>query len=100
MGNFGSNRAEDSIAPDLSSIQKVEYLNNEYEKILDMKDGAEDCKWIYQSLIQFSMIFRNLGHGSPCPNEQIKDWLAELKRLDPMRKGRWDDLAKDLNIDW
>lgn len=67
MGNFDSNRAEDSIAPDLSSIQKAEYLNNEYEKILDMKDGAEDCKWIYQSLIQFSINFKNLGHGSPPP---------------------------------
>lgn len=87
-----------SIAPNLSLDQRLEYISQEYDKVLEMLDGAEDCKWIYQSLIQISMLHKTLSSKWPASVDQIKNWVHELQRLDPLRKGRWLDLGKDLEI--
>lgn len=88
-----------SITPHLSLDQKLEYINLEYNKVLEMLDGAEDCKWIYQSLIQISILYNTLSNEWPAPGDQIRKWVRELKRLDPLRKGRWHDIEKGLKPD-
>ena len=85
-----------SIAPHLSLDQRLEYISLEHEKVLEMLDGAEDCKWIYQSLIQISVLYKSLGNEWPAAGKQIKNWIRELKQLDPLRKGRWHDIEKSL----
>jgi geranylgeranyl transferase type-2 subunit alpha len=26
----------------------------------------------------------------------VSEWLSELKKLDPLRKGRWEDMGREL----
>lgn len=86
-----------SIAPHLTLDQRLEYISREFNKVLEMLDGAEDCKWIYQSLIQVSMLHNTLSNDWPAPWDQIQSWIRELKRLDPLRMGRWHDIEETLN---
>lgn len=74
----------------------MEYVSQEYKKILEMLDGAEDCKWIYESLIQISILYNSLSNKWLAPEDQIHSWIRELKRLDPLRKGRWHDIEEGL----
>lgn len=96
MCTFDPRYAANSIAPDLSTEKRLEYLQNEHDKILDMLDGAEDCKWIYQSLIQLSKMRKSMSNEWPNSKETVFGWLAELRKLDPVRIGRWNDLERDL----
>lgn len=95
---FDPKYIDGSIAPNLRLDQRLEYLSLEYKKVLEMLDGAEDCKWIYQSLIQTSVLYKNLSNKWPAPGGQIKSWIRELQQLDPLRKGRWHDMEKGLEV--
>lgn len=87
------------MAPNLTNSERIEYLHEENETITDMLDGAEDCKWIYQSLITCSILISRIeGQLTDEARNNISQWLSELKRLDPLRRGRWQDLEKSLDI--
>jgi geranylgeranyl transferase type-2 subunit alpha len=63
-----------------------------------MLDGAEDCKWIYNALIEYTIALCQMGGREPDIDEKqdCKTWLEELRKLDPLRSGRWDDLEQSL----
>lgn len=71
----------------------------EIDKLLEMLDEAEDCKWIYQSLIQLSRMHNSQSHKWPVRENQIRSWFAELKKLDPLRNGRWNDIEQQISFD-
>ena len=96
MCNLDPWYAKDSIVPNLSKDERVEYVINEIDKVIDMLDGAEDCKWIYQALIDLSLLFQRLGGRWPEQATDIEKWLGELEKLDPLRAGRWKDLRNEL----
>lgn len=96
ISTFDPKYVDASIAPHLSLDQRLEYIGLEYSKVLEMLDGAEDCKWIYQSLIQISILYNTLSNDWPAPWDQIQSWIRELKRLDPLRIGRWHDIERGL----
>ena len=85
------------IAKDLSELDRCRYYEQEIERIKEMLEDFDDCKWIYQALVQYCCELVKFRHG---PNESLDDglphWIAELRRLDPMRTGRWDDLQNSL----
>ena len=87
-----------SIISDLTSEEILAYLGSEIEKILEMQDGAEDCKWIYQSLLQLSKLYKKLSHRWPAQEDQIRNWIVELQKVDVIRSGRWADLEKELQL--
>lgn len=92
--------------------------------MLEMLDGAEDCKWIYLALIRLARAHRELsgrwpeegggggvggqkrvdeeGEGQERVDEEgegqarVREWVAVLGRLDPIRKGRWEDMRVGL----
>ncbi|CAG8899055.1 unnamed protein product [Penicillium salamii] len=83
--------------PHLSSSERLEYIRSEIEEIQEMLDGAEDCKYIYQALIEYTLLASKVeGSLSTEDREQILSWLSELKKLDPLRRERWIDLEKTL----
>lgn len=84
------------MAPKLTTEDRSEYVLQETERIREMLDGAEDCKWIYQSLIHLSMLYRDLTQKWPEQSSQIAQWVEELMKLDPLRAGRWNDLKTKL----
>ncbi|MCJ1348054.1 Rab geranylgeranyltransferase [Peltigera leucophlebia] len=99
MCSFDPKYSSQVIVPNLTSDQRLEFLGKEIEKLLEMLDGAEDCKWIYQSLIQLSRIHNAQSHRWPAQENQIRAWFMELKKLDPLRSGRWNDIEQQLSFD-
>ena len=91
---FEPRYAKDSMAPNLSTGERVQYVDLELEKVLDMLDGAEDCKWIYQALIHMSFLHWELTGTWSSFSLDLLLWAEELQKLDPLRLGRWKDLRE------
>lgn len=116
------------ILPDLTPSERVSHLKNQLDTLSDMLIGAEDCKWIYEALLRYTIVL-NRSKESPTPRAAAADsitgsgissaasdddvnggdddnddeekkkmriWLGELRRLDPLRRGRWNDLAESI----
>jgi geranylgeranyl transferase type-2 subunit alpha len=97
MSVFDPTMAERTMTPNLSMSERLEYIRNEIEEIQEMLDGAEDCKYIYQALIEYTMLASKVkGNLSSDDREQILSWLSELKKLDPLRRERWLDFERTL----
>ena len=98
MCTFDPARANQTMAPNLSNEQRLAYVVQELESLLDMLDGAEDCKWIYQSLIGLSILHKRLSQEWPSQRDQMQNWVLQLQILDPLRNGRWQDLEQSLAL--
>ena len=96
MSTFDTKYAADSMAPGLSEEERSEYVTQEIGRLQEMLDGAEDCKWIYQSLISLSMLQKRLVGMWPIGMSEIVHWVDELTKLDPLRAKRWADLRREL----
>ena len=99
MCTFDPATAIQTMAPNLSNEDRLEYIEQETEAIEEMLDGAEDCKYIYQALIDCTLLrIRMKGEDmSKVDQQKIQGWLSELKSLDPLRKGRWLDFERSLS---
>ncbi|KAJ5179799.1 hypothetical protein N7492_003009 [Penicillium capsulatum] len=89
--------ADRTMAPNLNTSERLQYLEKEIEAITEMLDGAEDCKYIYQALIECSLLASKVsGTLSSNDRERILGWLSQLKQLDPLRQNRWLDFERTL----
>lgn len=87
------------IIQDISDDVQVLYFDEELEAIKDMLDGAEDCKWIYQALLETATALRRARQSEDDGlDKEIAGWLSELRKLDPLRSKRWDDLSQKLKL--
>ncbi|GAB1216207.1 hypothetical protein ATERTT37_005416 [Aspergillus terreus] len=99
MCNFDPTISEQTMAPNLSTAERTAYLRQEIEEIQDMLDGAEDCKYIYQALIECTLLLSKVeGRLASGDQEKVLSWLSELKKLDPLRHGRWLDFERSLCV--
>ena len=75
-----------------------------------MLEGDEECKYIYLALIELRCGLRRVTGNWDIPfaegleangdennaedggREEVLGWIFKVKELDPLRKGRWDDL--------
>lgn len=87
-----------SITPNLTSEDRIEYVTRQLVNLRDMLEGAEDCKWIYNALLEYTLALSRMEERQPREDEKedCRSWLAELRKLDPCRSGRWDDVEKSL----
>jgi geranylgeranyl transferase type-2 subunit alpha len=94
-------------AADIDEATRRKYLEAEGENLREMLDGAEDCKYIYQALLENGRRLNSLVAGGDEEDavlkektikEEMRTWLAELKKLDPLRSGRWEDLERKLDL--
>ncbi|KAI6714721.1 hypothetical protein JHW43_002802, partial [Diplocarpon mali] len=87
-----------TITPNFTKDDRIAYVGKQLIILRDMLDGAEDCKWIYDALIEHSIALCLMEEREPLLQEKqdCKAWLSELRKLDPFRNGRWDDLEKTL----
>ncbi|KAI9791834.1 MAG: Rab geranylgeranyltransferase [Peltula sp. TS41687] len=81
-----------------TATEESQHLKSQLETISDLLDGAEDCKWIYEALLRYTMILRQT-ESEERSVDQAKEWLEQLKKLDPLRRGRWDDIERTLTKD-
>lgn len=97
MCTFDPDMAKRSMAPNLSKADKLAYIAGEREFVEDLLKDATDCKWVYQALIECALLIGKVeGSFAVEATEDVRKWLVELRKLDPLRKGRWDDLEKSL----
>ena len=90
-----------TITPQFTPEDRIEYVTRQLLNLKDMLDGAEDNKWIYNALIEYTLALAEMEERRP-ESEEKDDclaWLGELKKLDPDRRGRWDDLENTLRLD-
>lgn len=87
------------IVLDLSNNERQKYYEHEMEYIREILEDEADCKWIYEGLLYLASVYLEAeGRAATFPTQDMRFWLEELKRLDPLRKGRWDDVAKQLKL--
>ena len=97
MCTFDPDQAKKSMAPNLSTEQRLEYIASEREYIEEVLEDAQDCKWPYQALIECTLLEGKLNSGLlEEERERVVEWLQKLKTLDPLRKGRWLDTEEQL----
>ena len=97
MESFAIKNAAISIAPDLTIQERLEYLTREIDEIKEMLELADDTKWIYQSLIDLSILYKDLAGQWPSSIDDVREWVDKLMELDPLRKGRWMELKGSLS---
>ncbi|KAK8006065.1 hypothetical protein PG991_012362 [Apiospora marii] len=92
-------KADGLIAPNLSLADRREFVDREVAEIKDLLEDYADVKLIYEALLEYAMAYRALGESDAADaanQDEMMSWLAKLKELDPLRRGRWDDLEKSL----
>jgi geranylgeranyl transferase type-2 subunit alpha len=89
---------EDAIVLDLTTADRLHYYEQELERITEITEDFDDCKWVYEALLQYHIDYSKLK-GLPSSNqEELRGWLGILQRLDPMRSGRWRELQASLKL--
>ncbi|KAL4803652.1 hypothetical protein BDV18DRAFT_144118 [Aspergillus unguis] len=98
MCTFDPIKSSQTMAPNLTKAERLEYIHKEVEEIQEMLDGAEDCKYLYQALIDCTLLAARVEGTTPNGEQkaQVSGWLSELKKLDPLRAGRWLQLEQSL----
>lgn len=99
MSNLVDYVGRPTIVPSMVLEDRIEYINKQLVGLRDMLDGAEDCKWIYNALFDYTLAIIALQEREPAINEMndLEGWLGQLRTLDPSRNGRWYDLDKQLH---
>ncbi|KAL8666441.1 MAG: hypothetical protein Q9202_001464 [Teloschistes flavicans] len=90
------------IVPALPQNAKLQHINTQIDDLLEMLDGAETSKWIYQRLVELALMGRELdddeGGRWPVGIEAVEGWVGKLEELDPLRRGRWEDLRRRIGV--
>lgn len=94
-----SNQNSPSILEPCTNAERLEYLEQELDSVMEMLDGAEDCKYIYQALLEYATRYLEIEPGNKkVTTKEMKEWLNELRKIDPLREGRWKDLEQKMNL--
>ncbi|KAM0191217.1 hypothetical protein ACHAPA_007559 [Fusarium lateritium] len=97
--NLADPTSSRQIAPKLTVEERKTYIDREVIDIKDLLEDYRDIKWIYEALVEYAIALAQLT-GQPFEPETQNDvtsWLENLRKLDPKRNGRWDDLEKELS---
>jgi geranylgeranyl transferase type-2 subunit alpha len=87
------------IVQDLTNGERQKYYEHEMEYIKEILEDEADCKWIYEGLLGLAKAYLEMDAGTgSVTTKDMSAWLDELKRLDPLRRGRWEDLGRRLNL--
>ena len=97
MCTFDPSTAANTMAPNLSTEDRLQYVVQERQFIEELLEDVDDCKWVYQALIECVQLQTRLEGRQPQERrEEMLAWLSKLIGLDPLRKGRWLDLRRVL----
>ncbi|KXX75003.1 Geranylgeranyl transferase type-2 subunit alpha [Madurella mycetomatis] len=98
MLNLVSLDGRPSFTPGLTVKDRVTYLTREIAEIKDLLEDYKDVQLIYEGLFDYTLYICQLEGRQPDASERadLVAWLGKLKELDPMRKGRWVDLERDM----
>jgi geranylgeranyl transferase type-2 subunit alpha len=87
------------VVRDLTNGERQKYYEHEMEYIREILDDEADCRWIYEGLLSLAQAYLEVDAGTGwVTTADMRAWLSELKRLDPLRFGRWEDLGRKLDL--
>jgi geranylgeranyl transferase type-2 subunit alpha len=104
MTNLTDDVGQKSMVAALSRADKAQYTTEEIkwiEELLDeFNDEVKALKWIYEALVERTLALPRLQNRELLPpeKERLRLALVRLRDLDPMRKGRWDDLQAEYRL--
>ncbi|KAK2607008.1 hypothetical protein N8I77_005720 [Diaporthe amygdali] len=80
--------------------ERVKYITADIVDIKDLLEDYDDCKLIYEALIECTLALSTLQERKPSEGEllDVETWLSKLQELDPMRRGCWDDLGRQIGL--
>lgn len=89
-----------TITRSLTVEERVSYITREIVDIKDLLEDYDDCKLIYEKLMDYTIALSSLEERQPSSDEktELRTWLSKLRELDPMRSGRWDDVERNLAL--
>ncbi|KAF9737887.1 hypothetical protein PMIN06_004273 [Paraphaeosphaeria minitans] len=91
--------SQDRIVPNLNNGDRQRYYENEMQYIREILEDEEDCKWIYEGLLFLASAYLEVDSDTKVfTRADMQSWLEQLRRLDPLRRGRWEDLGRSLNL--
>ena len=94
-----SNQQGASILEPCTNADRLHYLDQEIDSVKDMAEDAEDCKYIYQALLEYSCRYLEIEAGNKkVTTLEMRQWVEELRKLDQLREGRWTDLQTKLGL--
>ncbi|KAL9004841.1 MAG: hypothetical protein Q9188_002360 [Gyalolechia gomerana] len=96
ISNFEAVPNANAFVQDLSVDDKAEYVKTQIGDLQEMLEGAETCKWIYQRLLDLSLMGKKIIGQWPVESSFVESWIDKVTELDPLRKGRWHDLQLQL----
>lgn len=98
MCTFDPSAAKQTLAPNLTAEQRLNYIEAEQEFVEELLEDTDDCKWIYQALIELVLLRAKVDGKAADDSRRVAmmSWLDRLKSLDPLRRGRWDDLQQSI----
>lgn len=89
--------AEKTMASNLTTEERLTYIAAERVFVEEVLEDAKDCKWVYQSLIECAILEGKNKDGMHEESKRdVREWLEVLKKLDPLRKGRWEDMERSV----
>ena len=97
MSQIADHQDSTSIAPALTLQERSDHLRREIDEIKDLLEDYRDVKWIYEALLEYSLALGRLEQGKAHDAEgDARTWLEKVRSLDPMRRGRWEDIEGQL----
>lgn len=82
------------------NADRCAYLEVEIDDIRDLLEDTTDCKLIYQHLLLYASQYVEIEAGNKSfTTLDMRSWLSTLRALDPLREGRWKDLAASLSLE-
>lgn len=87
------------VIPDLTSRERQNLLVAQLDTLRDMEQDATDCKWVYQYLLTYSLDCQKIAFDNQrASQKEMRTWLDNLARLDPLRRARWYDLGRAIGL--
>ncbi|KAK0390016.1 hypothetical protein NLU13_3589 [Sarocladium strictum] len=100
MLNVIDSKTDRCFTPNLTTETRTEIISETIANIRDLLEDYTDIKWIYESLIEYTLALAQVQDrkASIEEREDLTSWLQTLRRLDPKRAGRWSDFEKNLAL--
>lgn len=99
MSNLLEPPGPHTIAPSLTDEERIAYVQGEIDEIRDLLEDYTNIKWVYEALVGYTSSLSQLAsETAKDTREDLRNWLSQLRALDPRRAGRWSDLEKKLAL--
>lgn len=88
------------ILPEMALDDRVNLITREIDFIKDLLDDYKDVKWIFEMLLEYTLLISKLGNESLDADQkcELEGWVLRIKTLDPQRWDRWEELTEKLKI--